>query len=136
MSELSKDNLGNIDMKDMFTFVEVDKAHTAKMLSSLDGKQFKGRAIRMNDAEGGGRSGGRGDGRGEDRRGGDRDRNGSRGGGYGDRNSDRGGSRSGGGDRGRGGNSDRSSRGGGYSDRSSSRTTESGPSGRPRFKKD
>jgi ATP-dependent RNA helicase DeaD len=145
MSELSKDNLGNIDMKDMFTFVEVDKANTATMLAALDGKQFKGRAIRMNDAEGGGRSGGRGDGRGAEggrSYGGDRDRNGSRGGGYGsDRSgtsrgdSDRGTSRSGGygGDRG----SSRGSYGGG--DRGGSSRGGSSSAGgdrKPRYKKD
>jgi ATP-dependent RNA helicase DeaD len=144
MSELSKDNLGNIDMKDMFTFVEVEKANTATMLAALDGKQFKGRAIRMNDAEGGGRSGGRGDGRGSDRGGssygGDRDRNGSRGGYGSDRSgSSRGGDRDsrGGGDR--GGSSDRGSRGGyGGGDRSGSSRGSSSEGGdrKPRYKKD
>ena len=51
MSDLRKDVLGRIDMKELNTWVEVDAASAAKMIRSIDGKKFKGRMIRMNDAE-------------------------------------------------------------------------------------
>jgi ATP-dependent RNA helicase DeaD len=54
MSDLRKDVLGKIDMRDMNSYVEVDASVSAKMIRALDGKKFKGRAIRMNDAETGG----------------------------------------------------------------------------------
>ncbi|HLF46556.1 MAG TPA: DEAD/DEAH box helicase [Chitinophagaceae bacterium] len=50
MSDLNKDVLGRIDMKEMNSWVEVDKSAAAKMIRSIDGKKFKGRKIRMNDA--------------------------------------------------------------------------------------
>ena len=50
MSELRKDVLGRIDMKEMNSWVEVDRNSAGKMISALDGKKFKGRRIRMNDA--------------------------------------------------------------------------------------
>lgn len=55
MSDLKKDVLGRIDMKEMNSWVEIESAAAAKMIKSLDGKKFKGRMIRMNDAESGGR---------------------------------------------------------------------------------
>ena len=50
MSDLKKDVLGRIDMKDMNSWVEVDKSVASQMIRSLDGKNYKGRRIRMNDA--------------------------------------------------------------------------------------
>ena len=54
MSDLSKDVLGKIDMKDMNSWVEIEGGAANQMIKSLDGKKFKGRRIRMNDAETGG----------------------------------------------------------------------------------
>ncbi|NNV57593.1 DEAD/DEAH box helicase [Limnovirga soli] len=50
MSELRKESLGKIDMKEMNSWVEVDRGAANQMIRSLDGKNFKGRRIRMNDA--------------------------------------------------------------------------------------
>ena len=50
MSDLKKDVLGRIDMKEMNSWVEIDKSAAEKMIRSVDGKTFKGRRIRMNDA--------------------------------------------------------------------------------------
>lgn len=55
MSDLRKDVLGRIDMKEMNSWVEIDKNAASQMVRSLDGKKFKGRKIRMNDADTGGR---------------------------------------------------------------------------------
>lgn len=54
MSDLSKDVLGKIDMKDMNSWVEIESGAANQMVKSLDGKKFKGRKIRMNDADSGG----------------------------------------------------------------------------------
>lgn len=54
MSGLSKDVLGRIDMKEMNSWVEVEHSASKKMIKSLDGKNYRGRKIRMNDAETGG----------------------------------------------------------------------------------
>jgi len=51
MSDLTKDVLGRIDMKEMNSWVEVDKGAARQMMSSLDGKKYKGRRIRMNEAD-------------------------------------------------------------------------------------
>ena len=50
MSELRKDVLGRIDMKEMNSWVEVDRNSANQMITAIDGKKFKGRRIRMNDA--------------------------------------------------------------------------------------
>jgi ATP-dependent RNA helicase DeaD len=50
MSDLKKEVLGRIDMKEMNSWVEVDKKSAAQMIRAIDGKNFKGRRIRMNDA--------------------------------------------------------------------------------------
>jgi ATP-dependent RNA helicase DeaD len=50
MSELSKDNLGRIDLKELNSWVEVDKQYARQMIKAIDGKNFKGRRIRMNEA--------------------------------------------------------------------------------------
>ena len=50
MSELQKEVLGRIDMKEMNSWIEIDKKAANQMIRSIDGKKFKGRKIRMNDA--------------------------------------------------------------------------------------
>ncbi len=128
MSELKKEVLGRIDMKDMFTFVEIEPAVANQMIEAIDGKSFKGRNIRMNEEAGGGFGGGGGErrgGGGGDRRSGGGDRRGGGGYGGGDRRSSGGDSRGGGdsrsgGDRRGGSGGDRRSSGGGGGDRRSS----------------
>ena len=51
MSDLSKDVLGRIDMKEMNSWVEVEAKAASKMVEALDGKKYKGRRIRMNEAD-------------------------------------------------------------------------------------
>lgn len=51
MSELRKDVLGRIDMKEMNSWVEVDAQSANKMIKAIDGKNFRGRKIRMNPAD-------------------------------------------------------------------------------------
>jgi len=53
-SNLKKEVLGRIDLRDMNAWVEVDKSVASKMIKSLDGKTHNGRQIRMNEADGGG----------------------------------------------------------------------------------
>ncbi|HTJ13957.1 MAG TPA: DEAD/DEAH box helicase [Dinghuibacter sp.] len=50
MSDLRKEVLGRIDLKEMNSWVEVDKKAASKMIKAIDGKTFKGRKIRMNEA--------------------------------------------------------------------------------------
>jgi ATP-dependent RNA helicase DeaD len=50
MSDLPKSALGRIDMKDMNSWVEVDKKVANQMIKAIDGKNYRGRRIRMNDA--------------------------------------------------------------------------------------
>jgi len=50
MSDLRKDVLGRIDMKEMNSWVEVDSNAARQMIRSLDGKNYRGRRIRMNEA--------------------------------------------------------------------------------------
>ncbi len=57
MSDLKKEVLGKIDMKDMTSWIEIDKGAAQQMIRSLDGKSYKGRKIRMNDADSGGPAG-------------------------------------------------------------------------------
>ena len=52
-SNLNKELLGRIDMKEMNSWVEVDKAASAQMIKSIDGKKHNGRQVRMNEADGG-----------------------------------------------------------------------------------
>jgi ATP-dependent RNA helicase DeaD len=52
-SNLNKEILGRIDMKEMNSWIEVDKSAAGKMIKSLDGKKYNGRSIRMNEADGG-----------------------------------------------------------------------------------
>ena len=50
MSDLRKDVLGRIDMKEMNTWIEVERGVAQQMIRSIDGKNYKGRRIRMNEA--------------------------------------------------------------------------------------
>lgn len=50
MSDLRKEVLGRIDMKEMNSWIEVDKRSAPQMIRAIDGKNYKGRRIRMNDA--------------------------------------------------------------------------------------
>ena len=52
-SNLSKDILGKIDIREMNTWVEVDQSAAGKLIKSFDGRKFQGRTIRMNEADGG-----------------------------------------------------------------------------------
>ncbi|HEY1112838.1 MAG TPA: DEAD/DEAH box helicase [Chitinophagaceae bacterium] len=51
MSDLNKEVLGRIDMKEMNSWIEVDKSAANQMIRSLDGKKYKGRRVRMNEAD-------------------------------------------------------------------------------------
>jgi len=51
MSELNKDVLGRIDMKEMNSWIEIDKGAASKMIRAIDGKKYKGRKLRMNEAD-------------------------------------------------------------------------------------
>jgi ATP-dependent RNA helicase DeaD len=51
MSDLNKEVLGRIDMKEMNSWIEVDKGAANQMIRSIDGKKYKGRRIRMNEAD-------------------------------------------------------------------------------------
>jgi ATP-dependent RNA helicase DeaD len=50
MSDLKKEVLGRIDMKEMNSWVEVESSVASQMIRAMDGKNYKGRRIRMNDA--------------------------------------------------------------------------------------
>lgn len=52
-SNLKKEVLGKIDMREMNSWVEVDRDSASKMIKSLDGKRYNNRIIRMNEADGG-----------------------------------------------------------------------------------
>src|SRR5207249_8039508 len=52
-SNLKKEVLGKIDLREMNTWVEIDKSAAGKMIKSLDGRKYNGRMIRMNEADGG-----------------------------------------------------------------------------------
>lgn len=51
MSDLNKEVLGRIDMKEMNSWIEVDKQAANQMIRSIDGKKYKGRRVRMNEAD-------------------------------------------------------------------------------------
>lgn len=51
ISDLNKEVLGRIDMKEMNSWIEVDKGAAGQMIRSIDGKKYKGRRIRMNEAD-------------------------------------------------------------------------------------
>jgi ATP-dependent RNA helicase DeaD len=50
MSDLRKEVLGRIDMKEMNSWIEIDRKSAIQMIKAIDGKNYKGRRIRMNDA--------------------------------------------------------------------------------------
>lgn len=50
MSDLKKEVLGKIDMKEMNSWIEIDSKAANQMIRSIDGKNYRGRRIRMNDA--------------------------------------------------------------------------------------
>jgi ATP-dependent RNA helicase DeaD len=52
-SSLKKEVLGKVDMREMNSWVEVDKASASKMIKGIDGKKHNGRQVRMNEADGG-----------------------------------------------------------------------------------
>lgn len=52
-SNLKKEVLGKIDMRDMNSWIEVDHVNAAKMIKSIDGKRYNNRTVRMNEADGG-----------------------------------------------------------------------------------
>lgn len=51
MSELQKEVLGRIDMKEMNSWIEIDKKVASQMIRAIDGRNYKGRRIRMNEAD-------------------------------------------------------------------------------------
>jgi ATP-dependent RNA helicase DeaD len=51
LSDLRKDVLGRIDMRELNSWVEVDQKAASQMIKSINGKKFKGRSIRMNEAD-------------------------------------------------------------------------------------
>ncbi len=55
MSDLKKEVLGRIDMKEMNSWIEIEPAAGKRMIKAIDGKNYRGRKIRMNDAESGGK---------------------------------------------------------------------------------
>lgn len=52
-SNLKKEVVGKIDLRDMNSWVEIDKAAAGKMIKAIDGKRYNNRTIRMNEADGG-----------------------------------------------------------------------------------
>jgi ATP-dependent RNA helicase DeaD len=50
MSDLRKEVLGRIDMKEMNSWIEIDKKAAKQMIQAIDGKNYRGRRIRMNEA--------------------------------------------------------------------------------------
>ena len=50
MSDLKKEALGRIDMKEMNSWIEVERSAAPRMIRAIDGKNYKGRRIRMNEA--------------------------------------------------------------------------------------
>lgn len=51
MSELQKEVLGRIDMKEMNSWIEIDKNAARQMIQAIDGRNYRGRRIRMNEAD-------------------------------------------------------------------------------------
>ncbi|MEO7801220.1 MAG: DEAD/DEAH box helicase [Ginsengibacter sp.] len=52
-SDLKKEVLGKIDLREMNAWIEIDKSASAKMIKSIDGSNYNGRTVRMNEADGG-----------------------------------------------------------------------------------
>jgi ATP-dependent RNA helicase DeaD len=51
LSDLSKNVLGRVDMKEMNSWIEVEPSSAKKMIRAIDGKNYRGRRIRMNEAD-------------------------------------------------------------------------------------
>lgn len=51
MSDLNKDVLGRIDLKEMNSYIEIDQKAAPQMIRALDGKKIQGRRIRINAAD-------------------------------------------------------------------------------------
>src|SRR2546423_1708770 len=51
LSDLNKEVLGRVDLKEMNSWIEIDKKAANQMIHSIDGKKYKGRRIRMNEAD-------------------------------------------------------------------------------------
>lgn len=52
-SNLKKEVLGKIDMREMNSWVEIDRAEAGRMIKAIDGKRYNNRTVRMNEADGG-----------------------------------------------------------------------------------
>ncbi len=52
-SNLKKEVLGKIDLREMNSWVEIDRAAAGRMIKSIDGSRYNGRVVRMNEADGG-----------------------------------------------------------------------------------
>jgi ATP-dependent RNA helicase DeaD len=50
MSDLNKTVLGRVDMREMNSWIEIEPSSAKKMIKAIDGKNFRGRKIRMNEA--------------------------------------------------------------------------------------
>lgn len=50
LSDLKKDVLGRIDMKEMNSWIQIDKKAARQMIKAIDGKNYKGRKLRMNES--------------------------------------------------------------------------------------
>lgn len=53
-SDLRKEAVGKIDLRDVNSWIEVENVAATKMMKKLNGKKFKGRTLRMNEANQGG----------------------------------------------------------------------------------
>jgi ATP-dependent RNA helicase DeaD len=51
MSDLNKNVLGRVDMKEMNSWIEIESSAARKMIKAIDGKNYRGRRIRMNEAD-------------------------------------------------------------------------------------
>ena len=51
LSDLNKNVLGRVDMKEMNSWIEVEPSSAKKMIRAIDGKNYRGRRIRMNEAD-------------------------------------------------------------------------------------
>jgi len=51
MSDLNKNVLGRVDMKEMNSWIEIESSAAKKMIRAIDGKNYRGRRIRMNEAD-------------------------------------------------------------------------------------
>ena len=52
-SDLKKEILGKIDLREMNAWIEIDKSAAPKMIKTIDGSKYNGRLVRMNEADGG-----------------------------------------------------------------------------------